>query len=266
MGNQNIVVVEKQGIYKNGSVHIYLKDNIDKQNINFAKRNTNILINLCEKYSKLFDLDKSDLTLGFIFENGECNKIEYNFIMVPFIQAVTYIHCGSVENIFEILELFRDDLNFVQISCVEETKKEPKFICMNKIEMIGILNLILNYCKCSSSNVENENIKILCETGEGITDYFENGCINTKNEYVLDIKEVSFTQKRDGDNKKKSSIYEAISLLNLASAINIYDGDLNLFFKCYHNNKIFRVSYCGTMDEFFNDLFFCEGKFYLKTK
>ena len=116
MSKQNIVIVEKQGIYKNGNTRIYLKDNIEKQNIDFAKQNTNILIELCKKYSKLFDLDKSDLTLGFIFENGKCSKIEYSFIIVPFIQAVPYYHCGSVENIFGILDVFRDDLNFAQIS------------------------------------------------------------------------------------------------------------------------------------------------------
>lgn len=180
MGKQNIVIVEKQGIYKNGNIRIYLRDNIDKRNIDFAKQNTNILIKLCKKYSKLFDLVKSDLTLGFIFENGECNKIEYNFIIVPFIQAVTYNHCGSVQSIFEILEVFRDDLNFAQISYVGDTKSESKFISINKVEMIIILNLILNFCKCSSSNVVNKNIKILCETGRGITDYFENGCVNKK--------------------------------------------------------------------------------------
>lgn len=266
MSKQNIVIVEKQGIYKNGSTRIYLKDNIEKQNIDFAKQNTNILIELCKKYSKLFDLDKSDLTLGFIFENGKCSKIEYSFIIVPFIQAVPYYHCGSVENIFEILDVFRDDLNFAQISYVDDIKNKPRFIIINKIEMITILNLILNYCKYSSSNVINKNLKILCDTSGGIGDYFENGCVNTKNEYVVDIKKIISTQKIDSNYKKESSIYESIALLNLASAINIYDGYLSLFFKCYYHNKICRVSYNGTMNEFFNDLFLCEGKFYLKTK
>lgn len=265
MTKENIIIIEKKGICNKGIDHIYAKENTEHSAIDYIMYATMKVYLLFEKLTSTYDLEKSDMILGFFFNNNICSKIEYSLTFVPF-HSPSFTKLGNVNNVMEFASVIIDvDSKNNYLKNFKEYKYE--YILINKNEIIIILNLIVNYYKylALDKKVYNNNLTIDCYTDQGVTSFFEKGFINNGIGYIVDIKN-AFSNITIDSVFDFMHIAETKSILNLASAIDIYTNQVNLYFKCVYDNNYYKEFYYRKLDCFFDDLLIYNNTFYLKIR